>query len=157
MSRGDTGSGGADIKRLGQFHEFGARNVGSPQKNRDLEANTRRAAGWGVVQALAFLHIELSLQILSRSTTELVRTSALTMPDTEPRIACKSSIRLPLTKQGKRSVSRWASEVWRCLVRFPKCANQAPLPLTLSKPFASIEARTMEKHYHSGDKAGEAK
>ena len=72
MCRGDTSPGGADIQSFRQFHEFGTRKVGGPQENGNLEADSRRAASWGVVQALAFLH-KLSLQIFSHSTTELVR------------------------------------------------------------------------------------
>jgi len=79
VSGGDTSASSADIQGFSEFHEFGARKIGSPQKNGDLETDSRRAASWGIVQALAFFQ-ELSMQIFSHSTTELVRASACTMP-----------------------------------------------------------------------------
>ena len=96
VRRGDTSSGSADIKGFSQFHEFGTRKIGSPQKNGDLEADSRRAASWGVVQALAFFQ-ELGVQIFSHSTTELVRVSACTMPHAQDFTICKPIIRIRLT------------------------------------------------------------
>ncbi len=80
VSRGDTCTGGANIKGFGEFDELSPRKIGGPKENGNLEADSRRAARWRIFQALAFLQ-KLSLHILSHSTRELVRASALSMPE----------------------------------------------------------------------------
>ena len=39
MRRGDTGAGGADIERLGQFDEASPQRISAPKEYRDLDAD----------------------------------------------------------------------------------------------------------------------
>jgi hypothetical protein len=100
------------------------------------------------------------MQSFSHSTTELVRASAFPMPDAMPFDVCKSFIQIRLTKHRMMDDFDTASEVWRCPVRFPKCANEAPLPaftIDTSRPLCEHETRAMEKTYHFGVKVRETK
>src|SRR5271155_4799826 len=91
------------------------------------------------------------MQMISHSTTELVRASAFPMPDAMPFDVCKPIILIRLIKQGMMSDFRTVRDVWRCPVRFPNCANEAPLPaftIDTRQPLCEHETRTMEKTYH---------
>ena len=55
VGRGNTGARGANVERLGQFDELGARGVRASHENGNLELDPRRATGWKMIQALPYL------------------------------------------------------------------------------------------------------
>ncbi len=137
MRRGYASARGANIERLGQLHKFGSREVGGAQKDRYLQPDSRRAAGWGIVQALAFLQ-KLGFHTVSHSTRELVRSEAFRMPHSKLFMPCKLQSHIPLMEWMYVTSLAMLSSVRVCLVRFPNCANETPFPLTVDGAFASI-------------------
>ena len=144
MSRGDTRSRRADVQGLGELDELHTGRVRTPNKNGDLQLDSRRATRYGIVQALPCLH-KPRLHSFSLGTLELVRTEHLTCHYEKPaNIGKYRNFKVLERDKGRKVIGKGLSFSENA-VPFLKCANGTLLPLTVRRRFATMSNRERGK------------